>query len=342
MKNNVKLEFLVNARALYSNSQSLWVAKGMNFWRIDLDGNRIGKKYTVGGLQERLLSCNRLSSQLLRIGIHHILPLQDGNVFVVSKKYARVFDKDGKVLSTFTGYRGNKPAQFGICQADNGNIFFGEYTININNTNETTLYRSTDGGKTFCGIYTFPRDVIRHIHFVQWDPYENCLWMGTGDKDNECMLMRSFNYGETWEIVGKGTQRWRAIGVVFTKDYLYWGTDAGSVPDQNYVMRMSRKDYKLENVFELDGPCHGITSLANGDIYLCAGVEGGENETDKYARLYRIHAGTISVVLKMKKDIFPLILQYGVIHFPHGLSSGNKLFFTSYGLTHGGEKTFKI
>lgn len=331
-----------NARALHADSEGVWLARGMKYWKASYDGEVIGKKLSVGGAVDKLLSMHRLSRQLLRLGIHHILPLSNGNVLVSAKKKTYIVDSYGRVVNTFVGFRGNKPAQFGICEDDEGNIFFGEYTINLSNDHPTSLYRSTDGGKTFAEIYRFDSKEVRHIHFVQWDKHAKCLWMGTGDKDFECLLMRSLDHGETWEKIGGGSQQWRAIGVVFTKEYLYWGTDAGSVPDQNYIVRMNRADNTLECIAELDGPCHGIASDNKGDVYVCAGIEGGENERDNYARLYRLKDGKLEEMLKMKKDVFPMILQYGVIHFPHGLEDGDKVVFTSFGLVGGGERTFWI
>ena len=331
-----------DARALYADSEGVWLARGMKYWKASYDGRPIGEKFSVGGVKDKVLSLHRLSRQLLRVGIHHILPLKNGNVLVSTKKRTYIVDATGQVINRFEGFRGNKPAQFGICEDDEGNIFFGEYTINLANDHPTSLYRSTDGGKTFTEIYRFDSKEVRHIHFVQWDKYAKCLWMGTGDKDFECLLMRSLDHGETWERVGGGTQQWRAIGVVFTEEYIYWGTDAGSVPDQNYIVRMKRADNTLEIISKLDGPCHGIAANNKGEVYICAGVEGGENETDRYARLYRFKAGELEELLKMKKDGFPMILQYGVIHFPHGLENGNKVVFTGFGLVGGGEKTFVI
>ena len=329
-----------NARALHADNEGVWLARGMKYWKAGYDGHPISRTFSVGGAKDKILSLNRLTRQLLRVGIHHMVPLSGGNLLVSTKKKTYIVDANGQTVNTFEGFRGNKPAQFGICEDDEGNIFFGEYTINLSNDHPTSLYRSTDGGKSFNEIYKFDSKEIRHIHFVQWDKYAKCLWMGTGDKDFECLLMRSFDHGDTWERVGGGSQQWRAIGVVFTRDYLYWGTDAGSVPDQNYIVRMNRADNTLEIIAELDGPCHGIASNNKGEVFVCAGVEGGENERDSYARLYRLKDGKISELCKMKKDIFPMILQYGVIHFPHGLEDGDKVVFTSFGLSGGGEKTF--
>ena len=141
----------------------------------------------------------------------------------------------------------------------------------------------------------------------------------------------------TWEIVGEGNQDWRAIGVCFSKDSLFWGTDAGSVPDQNHLVRMNRLTHRLEIIADIEGPCHGCASFANGRIFLSTGVEGGLNESDRFARFKEIKDSTIIELFKVKKDIIPLILQYGIIRFPLGSSNCGKTVFTIMGLKHGGE-----
>ena len=88
---------------------------------------------------------------------------------------------------------------------------------------------------------------VRHIHFVKYDRFDKTIYMGTGDEDFECKLYKSVNNGDTWEVVGEGSQLWRAIGLCITPEYLIWGTDAGSVPDKNYILRYNKKTNELEN-----------------------------------------------------------------------------------------------
>ncbi len=331
---------LCNGRALYTESDRIWIAQGMCFYAVDFSGKQMTDKISIGTQKEKLISINRLSRQLLREGIHHLLPLGNGDVFLTTKKKSYVVAQGGSIKSVFTGYRGNKPGHQGVCVTPNGYIFFGEYTLNPQRDHDTCLYRSTDGGKTFQVVLTLGKDEVRHIHFVKWDPYEQCLWLGTGDRDHESLLMRSTDYGETWETVGGGSQNWRAIGVCFDNEYLIWGTDAGSVPDRNHIVRMDRKTRALDVIADAEGPCHGCGSLRDGRVFISTGVEGGENEKDKYARLKRIEGKSVTELLKQRKDAWPLIVQYGVIRFPLGTENSNKIVYTIYGLKGSGEEVY--
>jgi hypothetical protein len=266
--------------------------------------------------------------------------LRNGDIFVTAKRRSYIVGEDGNIRSIFSRYKGNKPAHQGICITPDGTILFGEYTVNLDHKNETKLYRSIDNGLTFECIFTFSSNDIRHIHFIKWDNYDKCLWLGTGDADNECRLMCSIDNGGTWEVIGAGNQLWRAIGVCCTQDYLYWGTDAGSVPDQNYIVRMDKKTRSIEKIVPVEGPCHGCAVLSDGTVCISTGVEGGRNEKDRFARLKMIFDNKVLDVLKKKKDIFPLIVQYGVIRFPSGMENTRRIIFTEYALKKGGEVVF--
>ena len=331
---------LVRGRVLYVEKDRIWIAQGMTFFAIDYKGKTVTQKYRIGGLKYRLIGSNRLTRQLLRVGIHHLVPLSNGNIFLTTRKQSFVVNQNGVIQYTFSGYQGKKPGHQGVCVTPSGVIFFGEYTLNPQRDHDTHLYRSVDGGKTFQIVYTFSKNEVRHIHFVKWDPYEQCLWLGTGDEDYENLLLRSFDNGETWERVGGGSQDWRAIGVCFDKDYLIWGTDAGSVPDPNHIIRMSRKTHEIEIIANAEGPCHGCGSFLDGRVFISTGVEGGVNEKDRYARLKEIRDGKPIEVLKQKKDVWPLILQYGVIRFPLGTENTNHVVYTMYGLKGNGEQVY--
>ena len=70
---------ITNGRALYAEPDKVWIAKGMSVYAIDYNGKKQSRVYTVGTLLERILGGFRILRQGLRIGIHHLLPLQNGN-----------------------------------------------------------------------------------------------------------------------------------------------------------------------------------------------------------------------------------------------------------------------
>ena len=187
---------------------------------------------------------------------------------------------------------------------------------------------------------------IRHLHFVKWDEYAQCLWMGTGDYGEngaENRLYQSVDNGDSWRLVGQYSQDWRAIGVCFTENYLYWGTDAGSCPDTVHFVRMNRQTELLEVLEDMEGPCHGCASYKDGRAFFSTGVEGGENERDNIARMKILGGdGKLQTVWECKKDWLPLIVQYGVMRFPLGTDNCTRACFTTMGLAGGHGETIMI
>lgn len=337
----MNLKKITSGRALYVTPDTIWIAKGMTFYGISYDGKRKTPKYTVGTAFERFVGRFRLCRQALRVGIHHLLPLNDGNILVSLKRRTLILSPEGNIVNTFDTYQGNKPGHQGICVTPKGIIFFAEYLLNSDRTKAVNLYRSDDNGMTFDIVKTFPAGDIRHLHFVKWDPYEECLWLGTGDygKDNmENRLYRSDDNGGTWTLIGSGSQDWRAIGVCFTPDYLVWGTDAGSCPDTVHLVRMERQTKQLDVLEDMEGPCHGCATFKDGRVLFSTGVEGGENEKDALARLKLFNGKSTDELWKRRKDIWPLIVQYGVMRFPLGTENCERIVFTTMGLKNHGEK----
>ena len=159
----MKFKKLTAGRALFVTPDTIWIAKGMTFYGISYDGKRCTPKYRVGNNIERLIGTFRLSRQALRVGIHHLLPLANGNLLVTAKRKTYILNRDGKIVNVFQGYQGNKPGHQGICLAPNGSIFFGEYLLNTDRSKPVNLYRSNDNGESFQIIKTFPPADIRHI-----------------------------------------------------------------------------------------------------------------------------------------------------------------------------------
>ena len=342
----LRFKKLIEGRALYQEPDKIWVAKGRRFFAVDYDGKRVGRVFTVpGGWKERLMTCGRVLTQGTRNDIRILLPLKNENLLVVAKRKVLVFSRDGKVVNIWTGFQGNKPGHQGACVTPDGTIFFTEYMLNPKRDHEIRLWRSKDDGMSWQIAKVFEPGDIRHLHFVKWDEYAQCLWMGTGDYGEngaENRLYQSVYNGDSWRLVGQYSQDWRAIGVCFTENYLYWGTDAGSCPDTVHFVRMNRQTEQLEVLEDMEGPCHGCASYKDGRAFFSTGVEGGENERDNIARMKMLTPNGLQTVWKCKKDWLPLIVQYGVMRFPLGTDNCTRACFTTMGLAGGHGETIMI
>ncbi|MBT8339283.1 MAG: hypothetical protein HKP58_06110 [Desulfatitalea sp.] len=306
-------------------------------------GSRPVWSAALGTPLERALALYRPLRHLLRVGIHHCAPLPDGDLLAVLRKRVLRIRTDGRAEVVMRIHRGNKPASKGVCVTPDGAVLISEYAQNLQRILPVSLYRSVDGGLSFERIFEFASGDVRHIHFVQWDPYEACLWMGTGDSDSESRLYRSGDNGENWELIGGGSQLWRAVGVAFRPEALYWGTDAGydTGAHPNHVMRLDRATGELSKRHDLQGPCHGNAALGDDTLLVTTGVEGGLNEKDRFAHLWMsVDGARWHELLRLKKDFWPRLLQFGVIRFPGGNSSKTDILFTALGLAGSGETAF--
>lgn len=73
---------------------------------------------------------------------------------------------------------------------------------------------------------TFGPDAsVRHIHHVNWDPYNpGHLWATLGDGTTKTLL-RSTNYGQTWTVV-VADSAWQGVQISFTATHVYLAGDS--------------------------------------------------------------------------------------------------------------------
>lgn len=270
----------------------------------------------------------------LRLGIHDVLPLASGAILVsISGQLLRWHHDRWMSVLAYDGFR--KPTRHGLLCDRSGRIYVAQYSVNADLRRDVRLWRSTDGGVSFQLCHTFAKASTRHIHFIQEDHVDGALWLGTGDLDAEVGLYRSRDGGDSWQRVGGGSQRWRAVGLAFTADALWWGTDAGA--DQqcgNSIVRWDRATGNLVAVHPLEGPAHGVTTLPNGSILFATGVEGGSNESDGSVHLWHGRERWQQLA-QWPKGLQPPIMQYGLAYFPRGQEDSSRLFIVQKGLRAG-------
>lgn len=134
-------------------------------------------------------------------------------------------------------------------------IVIGEY-ITHTETSNVKLIKSTDDGLTFSivkewdfcfdGVGDDIGDHIRHCHFVGYDPYEEIMWITTGDDNSQCRLY-TYN-GTDLTIIGSGTQAWRFCSLIFFEHYILMPTDNGN--DHGKVYRFNRTTRKVDALEE--------------------------------------------------------------------------------------------
>lgn len=278
-----------------------------------------------------MLGKSKLITRALRLGIRDLRKLRSGTILVIAnKKIYRLNNGEFEAVHFFR--KGLNPSRDGWCEDNKGNCYLAEYFLNNKRDSPSELLKSTDDGQSWKVIRSFQG--IRHIHCVQYDPFSQKIWLGTGDKDNESHILFSEDEGKTWTEIGGGDQKYRTLSLLFTEDHIYWGSDAPT--RQNYIYRYGRKSRKIERLVAVDGPIHYSATLENGTKLFATTAEGNSEgksaEWDRKAHIWASENGTTwQDLVSWEKDFWPGILGFGRVLFAHG-QLGSNVYFTTQSL----------
>ena len=173
----------------------------------------------------------------------------------------------------------------GLVQLRSGRILFGEYFRNDGRV-PVRVYGSDDDGQSWRVMHEFPTGRIRHVHALIEDPYRGDLWLCTGDLDHELFLARSSDGGQHFEIVGGGSQTWRACCVLFTPEYVYWGADTSKYVDHRNIYRLRRGEAEPEPLQAVDGAVEFGARLGQDLFAFSTSRTGHEDPADPSPRLW--------------------------------------------------------
>ena len=168
-----------------------------------------------------------------------------------------------------------------IAATPGGHLYWGEYFDNPGR-DEVTHLRLNRPRCTWNVAYTFPKGAIRHVHNIVHDPWQQCLWILTGDDGSECRILRASLDLTHVEPVLSGGQQVRAVAAVPAEDGLYFSSDTPL--EKNFIYRLDR-----------DGNLCRLAELSSSSIYGCrAGsaiffstmVEPSQVNLDRAASVY--------------------------------------------------------
>jgi hypothetical protein len=267
------------------------------------------------GWKRSLSASNGLSARLFRDGFHSLAVLPDAFVGAVPGAIITLKSNQREFRIVHKIARGTRPLHVTATPA--GSVFWGEYFDNASRE-EVHIYGSFDGGATWNVVHTFQKGAIRHVHNIVHDPWQDCLWVLTGDYGDECRLLRASCDFSQVEVVLKGNQQARAVAAVPTEDGLYFSSDTPL--ESNFIYRLDR-----------NGNLSKLTGINSSSIYGCrvgghlffsTMVEPSEVNRD---RVVRVYSGAVNCrdewqsQLSWVKDRWPMrLFQYGNAIFPDG------------------------
>ncbi len=319
----VQTTLKTKARVLYIEGRTIYAQIGNRLCYSKDNGG------TWGSYPLRLPNGAKIFSKfyarLTRRGIHCLNVLKDGSLLLVAKgAFYKYETTSGNMKQSFSILRGSRPLF--VCQSQDGILFWGEYFKNPER-DEVNIYISEDCAETWHVKYKFKKNSIRHVHGIFYDPYDDMIWVTTGDKDQENAIWVTNNSFRTLETVIRGNQQTRAIQLIFTQKYVYYGTDTPY--EKNHICRIDRRTGKVEILAGVDGSVYWGCKI-NGAMFFSTAVEPSETNRNRCASIWGSIDGTSwRRVEAYRKDIWPMkYCQIGQLYFPQGENKTDYLFFT--------------
>lgn len=279
----------------------------------------------------------RLAQRALRQMFYNVLPLADGSIFATYARQVGVFrDGDWRPLNGLA-----RPCRVlrGAAAVDgDGHVFFGEYLDNPGR-GPVRIYRYAPERDDLSVAHTFPPGAVRHVHGIYHDPVESQLWCLTGDAGAEARILRSGDGFRTLAAVGAGDETWRAVSVQFTRDAVWYATDAEFRP--NRLFRLDRASGRRREIGALDGPVY-YSAAWRGALFFAVTAELCPSQEGRSATLWTVRGGVLSRVAGMAKDRWPVWLLPGALHFPCGPGTREGLYFQGVALRGADARCFRL
>lgn len=283
-------------------------------------------------LVQRAVSHVRLGQRLLRAMVYNVLPLGEGQWFVTYGRRMGVLSRDG--FREIVLPRPARVLRGGVAASPDGSLWFGEYFDNADR-GEMHIFRWGLGDTDPSVAHTFARGEIYHVHSLTWDPYRSALICCTGDRGSECRILMSDDGFRTVEVIGAGTEDWRAVSVVPQEDGWLLGTDAEF--RQNVVAHVAARDGTRTRVTDVGGPVYYSKQSGAGALFAVT-AERCHIMPDPIAELWFISHGQAKCLGAFPKDLstsrwaWRLFLP-GTLHFASGPGSPSHTFISGVALS---------
>ena len=234
-------------------------------------------------------------------------------------------------------------------------IYYGEYFLNHEGLEVNIHRRESDG--TWPVVYTYQSGSIYHIHAIVPCRERECVYILTGDKDQESGIFECKNDFKQVNPIVQGKQAYRACVALPTANGLLYTTDTPL--EENYLYHLDFSTKEIKPIMAIAGPCIYGKMLSETEMVFSTSVESdsrlprwryefsqklGPGVKDRYTHLYHVKVDgdniTAKEIFKAKKDILPMGAgQMGTLMFPTG---DGQLLITAQSVRKYDNKTFSI
>lgn len=277
---------VLNYEMVHYASDSLFIAHRADKITYQKSENKkiIKMPLQVGGWK-KLCMPFRKARRLIRLDKAMILPTDYGFIMARLGQIWLYNEKVDKWQKSEQELNCRNPMYNAFLRLGSGELFLGEYG-NPNGIGKRIL-KSFDGGLTWQTVYQFKSDEIRHIHCLAWDEYEHKIWIFTGDSDTESKVMKTDAEFSSVEMIGAGSQEWRACHAIFTEKTVEWMMDSPLKEVHHIKYNRESKHISVGQTFP--GPVWYARQY-DDEVAIAATVqEIGPSHKDKEVHVYKSH-----------------------------------------------------
>lgn len=279
------------------------------------------------------LAIGTLGRRFFRAYIRHALPWGEQIVALAGRRFYRITPAGSSgprrrrraIVEAGAFAVGSQPFHLAVTPLG---LYYGEYRSNLERS-PVGLYRSEDGGLSFTKVLEL--EGVRHIHGVFTDPlHQGSLLLATGDDDDESAIWHYWESDGSLERIAGGSQQYRAVTVVPSGQFLYYGSDTPR--ERNHLYRLDRKSGAAQELAEVGGSVFWGTGTPDGTIAFSTVVEPSEVNTTEFAELWTgSSANAFSLGREEREDrLHPNLFQYAQIRFPAGPGAPGLLWITPF------------
>ena len=283
---------------------------------------------------KRALSYFRFFERLLRIEARTAVILDEEHILISMDGYSYCVNvKNGEMVREYS-YRNSMSNPRRMCRIEGIDGFddciaYGEYLLNSKRTKPSGVFVRKLDKADWKMVFEFPAGKVRHIHSIIPSPKNNCVYILTGDLDNESGIWVAKDSFRTVYPMLIGSQMYRSGSLYETDDGLIYPTDTAL--EQNYVYFLKKcenNEWKSSIITEMDGSC--VSSAQTADKVLISttveadesirgwkswiNMKRGPGIKSDYAQLLSVDKKTLEAktIIQFKKDFLPYkLFQYG-------------------------------
>jgi hypothetical protein len=150
-------------------------------------------------------------------------------------------------------------------------VYWGEYKVGPRPATVQVM-RGTDDGRHWALAYRFAPGEAFHVHSVHYDHYRDRFWVLTGDTDAESRVLYTDDHFASLQTLGGGSQDWRVVTMIITRDALYWGSDDDTERGAS-IFRYDLGAHWLERQQHIGQVSYSSTVLSDGTLAIGTAYE---------------------------------------------------------------------